>query len=286
MLIPVMRFAARLPLGWLHCVGAALGWLAYWLSPAYAVHVRDNLRASGVCRDTAACRALLRRVVAETGKGVTELIAIWFGRGEAISRLVSCDSWHVAEQAHREGRGVIFLTPHLGCFEAAALYCAQRVPITIMYRPPKLKWLEPLMLTGRQRWGAKLVPANLRGVRLLYKALKNGEAVGLLPDQTPGMGEGVWAHFFGRPAYTMTLVSRLQKATGAAIMLSFAERRPGGQGYDFHLQRMPTAGLDEASLNRAIESLVRRCPAQYLWGYNRYKVPAGVRGPEMSTEEG
>ena len=118
--------------------------------------------------------------------------------------------------------------------------------ITIMYRPPKLKWLEPLMLAGRQRWHAKLVPANLRGVRLLYKALKNGEAVGLLPDQTPGVGEGVWAGFFGRPAYTMPLVSRL---------------------------------------NRAIESLVRHCPAQYLWGYNRYKVPAGVQGPEMSTEE-
>ena len=285
MLVPVLRLAARLPLRWLHCAGAALGWLVYWLSPAYAAHVRENLHASGVCRDTAARRALLRRVVAETGKGVTELIAIWFGREEAISPLVACNAWHVAEQAHREGRGVIFLTPHLGCFEAAALYTAQRMAITIMYRPPKLKWLEPLMLAGRQRWHAKLVPANLRGVRLLYKALKNGEAVGLLPDQTPGVGEGVWAGFFGRPAYTMTLVSRLQKATGAAIMLAFAERRPGGQGYDFHLQRMQTAGLNEARLNRAIESLVRHCPAQYLLGYNRYKVPAGVQGPEMSTEE-
>ena len=254
MLVPVLRLAARLPLRWLHCAGAALGWLVYWLSPAYAAHVRENLHASGVCRDTAARRALLRRVVAETGKGVTELIAIWFGREEAISPLVACNAWHVAEQAHREGRGVIFLTPHLGCFEAAALYTAQRMAITIMYRPPKLKWLEPLMLAGRQRWHAKLVPANLRGVRLLYKALKNGEAVGLLPDQTPGVGEG-------------------------------AERRPGGQGYDFHLQRMQTAGLNEARLNRAIESLVRHCPAQYLWGYNRYKVPAGVQGPEMSTEE-
>jgi KDO2-lipid IV(A) lauroyltransferase len=286
MLVPVLRLAARLPLRWLHCAGAALGWLAYWLSPVYAAHVRQNLQASGLCNEVEACRRLLRQVVAETGKGVTELIAIWFGSDARVSKFVACSVWHVAEQAHREGRGVIFLTPHLGCFEAAAGYAAQRLPITVMYRPPKMHWLEPPMIAGRERWRAKVAPANLRGVRMLYKALKKGETVGLLPDQTPGVGEGAWAVFFGRPAYTMTLVSRLQKATGAAIVMAFAERLAGGRGYQLHLQRMPTAGLDEATLNRAIESLVRRCPAQYLWGYNRYKVPAGVDHPELRTDEG
>lgn len=285
MVVPVLRLTARLPLKWLHCSGVALGWLAYWLSPVYAAHIRENLRASGVCNDDA-CRTLLRQVVAETGKGVTELILVWFGSDDRVSGLVTCNAWHVVEQAQREGCGVIFLTPHLGCFEISALYGAQRLPITVMYRPPKLRWLEPLMIAGRQRWRARVAPANLRGVRMLYKALKSGEAVGLLPDQTPGVGEGVWAGFFGRPAYTMTLVSRLQKATGAAIIMAFAERLRDGRGYHLHLQRMPTAGLDEAALNRAVEALVRRCPAQYLWGYNRYKVPGGVETPEMRTHEG
>lgn len=284
MLVPVLRRAARLPLRWLHGAGAALGWLAYWLSPPYAAHLRENLYASGICRDATVCRALLRQVIAETGKGVTELIAVWFGADDRISRLVACDTWNIAEQARREGSGIIFLTPHLGCFEIAALHAAQRVPITVMYRPPKLKWLEPLMITGRQRWHANVAPANLRGVRMLYKALKRGEAIGLLPDQTPGVGEGVWVRYFGRPAYTMTLVRRLQEASGSAVIMGFAERLPNGRGYHLHLQRMPTANLDEAAVNAAIEALVRRYPAQYLWGYNRYKVPAGAAPPAAEKD--
>jgi KDO2-lipid IV(A) lauroyltransferase len=285
MLVPVLRLAARLPLKWLHYIGAALGWLTYWLSPVYAAHLKENLFTSGVCRDANACRALLRQVVAEAGKGVSELIPVWFGADDRVAGLVTCDTWNGVEQAHREGHGVILLTPHLGCFEIAGLHAAQRLPITVMYRPPKLKWLEPLMVAGRQRWHANMAPANLKGVRMLYKALQRGEAIGLLPDQTPNLGEGVWAGFFGRPAYTITLVRRLQKASGAAVFMAFAERLPAGRGYHLHMQRMSTANLDEAVLNRAIEALVRRCPAQYLWGYNRYKVPAGVEKPAIRTHD-
>jgi KDO2-lipid IV(A) lauroyltransferase len=285
MLVALLRVAARLPLKWLHHAGVALGWLAYWLSPVYAAHLRQNLQASGLCADPAACRTLLRQVVGETGKGVTELITVWFGPAHRVSQLVTCDTWSLAEQAQREGAGIIFLTPHLGCFEIAALYAAQRLPITAMYRPPKQRWLEPLMMAGRARWQARLAPANLRGVRMLVKALKSREAVGLLPDQTPGVGEGVWSTFFGRPAYTMTLASRLQGSTGAAVILAYAERLAEGRGYRLHLERMPAANLNEATLNRAVEELIRRCPAQYLWGYNRFKVPAGVHAPEMRTDE-
>jgi len=279
MTIPLLRLLARLPLPWLHRAGAALGWLVYWLSPTYAARLRGNLYASGVCAD-AACAALLRQAVAEAGKGVTELIAVWFGTDEKISKLVRCDTWDVVEAARRGGKGLIFLTPHLGCFEISALYGAQRLPITVLYRPPKLHWIEPLMIAGRSRWQSTVAPATLRGVRMLYKALQRGEAVGLLPDQAPGVGEGAWADFFGRPAYTMTLVARLQKTTAAAVIMAFAERLPRGAGYHLHLQAVSTDNLDETALNRAIEDLVRTCPAQYLWSYNRYKIPAGAKRPE------
>jgi len=286
MLVPLLRLLARLPLKWLHRAGAGLGWLVYWLSPTYAARLRENLYASGVCADPAACRVLLHQAIAETGKGVTELIAVWFGSDDKVSELVACDTWRVAEQAQREAHGIIFLTPHLGCFEISALYIAQRLPITVMYRPPRLSWLEPLMIAGRQRWRAIVAPANLRGVRMFYKALQRGEAVGLLPDQAPGVGEGAWAEFFGRPAYTMTLVGRLQKASGAAVVMVFAERLPQGRGYHLQFQSVPAGNLDEVTLNRAIETLIRRCPAQYLWGYNRYKVPAGAVAPAAGKERG
>jgi KDO2-lipid IV(A) lauroyltransferase len=272
----------RLPLHVLHALGAAAGWVTYVASPTYARRLRENLRASGVCAD-AHCEALIKQNVAETGKGVLELAAVWFAPQASLQRWSHSDTWQAVEQARKPGQGVIFLTPHLGGFEFSAQYAAQRTPLTVLYRPPKLRWLEPLMIEGRSRRGMKVAPANLHGVRRFYKALQRGEAVGLLPDQTPGVGEGAWADFFGRPAYTMTLVSRLQKATGALLVMASAERLPRGTGYRFHFEVLPAEGFDEAALNRAVEAAVRRCPAQYLWGYNRYKVPAGAPPPEAGT---
>ena len=278
----LVQCVGRLPLRALHVLGAAAGWAAYLCSPTYARRLRDNLRASGIA-DGAAKKTLKNQIVAETGKGAVELAALWFAPDNAIQHWAHCDSWAAVERARKPGLGIIFLTPHLGGFEICAQYIAQRMPITVLYRPPKLRWLEPLMIAGRSRWQAKVAPANLRGVRLFYKALNNGEAVGLLPDQTPGVGEGAWADFFGRPAYTMTLVSRLQKATQALLVMVSAERLPQGQGYQVHFEVLPSENFDETALNRAVEAVVRRCPAQYLWGYNRYKVPAGAPPPPVKS---
>ena len=285
MLAAVFRLLARLPLSWLHGAGSALGWLVYWASPSYAARLRENLYTSGVCSGEAQCDAMLRAAVAEAGKAFTELVAIWFDSDDEVARLVvECDNWDVAESARKRGNGVIFLTPHLGCFEICAHHVAQRMPLTALYRPPKLSWLEPLMIRGRSRFQAVVAPANIRGVRTLYKALARGETIGLLPDQAPGKGEGVWADFFGRPAYTMTLVRRLQQASGAAVIMVFARRLPAGRGYHLRYELLPEQDLDETALNRAVEAQVRRCPEQYLWSYNRYKTPAGAEPPPAKAK--
>jgi KDO2-lipid IV(A) lauroyltransferase len=284
MLVTVFRLVARLPLSWLHRVGAALGWLVYGCSPSYAARLRENLYASGVCGGEAHCEALLRNAIAEAGKGMIELIAVWFGSDEKVARLaVACDGWNVVEAARARGKGIIIVTPHLGCFEMVSLYFVQRLPMTVMYRPPRLAWLEPLMIAGRSRWQATVAPATLRGVRMFYRTLQQGGTVGLLPDQAPGAGEGVWTDFFGRPAYTMTLVVRLQQIIGATVIMVFAKRLPGGRGYHMHFEEVPTTRFDEAALNRAVEAQVRRCPEQYLWSYNRYTVPAGADAPPAPT---
>ena len=263
MLRTLLRLAARLPLSGLHGIGAVLGWLVYICSPQYSRRLCENLQLSGIPPTGGATR-LQRQVAAETGKGAVELAALWFAPDAAIQRWAHCESWSVVAQARKPGQGIIFLTPHLGGFEICAQYISQRMPITVLYRPPKLRWLEPLMIEGRSRWQTRVAPANLRGVRLFIKALRNGEAVGLLPDQTPGTGEGAWADFFGRPAYTMTLVSRLQQSTGALLVMVHAQRLPRGQGYKLLFEVLPAEGFDERALNRAVELVVRRCPAQYL----------------------
>src|SRR4051812_21497062 len=139
-MIWLFRLLARLPLSWLHRAGVAVGWLVYLASPIYASRMRKNLAASRIFPDRAALKGALRQCIAETGKGAVETIKVWFAELEDVNALVECRSWTVVEEAQREGRGIIFLTPHLGCFEIAALYTAERVPLTSLYRPPHMRW--------------------------------------------------------------------------------------------------------------------------------------------------
>jgi KDO2-lipid IV(A) lauroyltransferase len=277
------RVLAALPLSALHRLGALLGKAVYLASPRYRHYFRANLRAAGY-----ADRMLLSRAVAETGKAMLELPAIWMRPHETVARwVVQVTGWELVEAALTRRRGIVFLTPHLGCFEITAQYYAYRAPgnapLTVLYRPPKQKAIEPLMLAGRDRPNLRVAGANLRGVRILLRALMRGEAIGILPDQAPGVGEGEWAEFFGRPAYTMTLAGRLTQASGAEVILAFAERLPQGRGYHLRLSAMPQSQAGESparTMNRALEGLIRLCPAQYGWGYNRYKVPAGAQPPK------
>ena len=283
MVLGLARLLALLPLSVLHRLGALCGRLVYLVSPRYRRYLSTNLRAAGFTEP-----ALLPQAIAEAGKSLLELPAIWLRPHATVAGwVVQRTGWELVEAALARRRGIIFLTPHLGCFEITAQYYAchapAAAPLTALYRRPKKKTLEPLMLAGRKRPNLRLASADLRGVRVLLRALKQGEAIGILPDQAPGVGEGVWAEFFGRPAYTMTLAGRLAEASGAQLILAYAERLPQGKGYHLHLAPMPAplAGESPArALNRALEELIRLCPAQYLWGYNRYKVPAGARAPE------
>ncbi len=286
MLIGLLRQLAKLPLSWIHAVGGALGWVVYFLSAEYAARLRANLLQSGLWKDESDYQRILRSNIVESGKSGTELIAVWFRPVTPVVNLVtSAAPLAVVEAAERRGRGVIYLTPHLGCFDAAALWVAQRCPITVLYRPPKIKFLQPLVEAGRGRDRVQLAPANLGGVRLLLKALRRGDAVGILPDQVPAEGEGVWVDYFGRPAYTMTLAAKLALATGATILMTAALRLPHGAGYALHFTEFTgnPAGTDGVrALNMAIERTVALEPAQYLWSYNRYKVPSGVAPPAPS----
>jgi KDO2-lipid IV(A) lauroyltransferase len=179
--------------------------------------------------------------------------------------------WQIVENALQTGKGIIFLTPHLGCFEITSIYYGNQHPITVLYRPPKLKWLEALILRGRSRTGVSLATADTKGVRKLMQALKRGEAIGILPDQIPAAGEGEWADFFGKPAYTMSLASKLAEKTGATVIMGFGERLENGAGYALHLNKLDSIATPTL-LNQAIEQQIAQKPGQYLWSYNRYKV--------------
>jgi KDO2-lipid IV(A) lauroyltransferase len=272
----LMSLAALLPLRVAHALGAVLGWLLYGMSPTYRAHVRENLDAAGY-RDARTRRA----AIAAAGKMLAELPLVWLRPRARVTALVRrIDGIEHVEAARARGAGVVFLTPHLGCFEITAQAAAERFPITVLYRPPKLAWLQPMIERGRGRENVRLASADLSGVRELLAALKRHEAVGILPDQVPGEGEGEWTEFFGRPAYTMTLAAKLAQRPNTACLLAYGERLPRAGGYVIHVRPLPPplAGESEARrMNRALEMLIRECPGQYLWGYNRYKAPKGAR---------
>ena len=265
----LFRLLAVLPLWLLHACGAVLGWVAFLASPVYRRRFLDNA-AQARYRP-----GQVRGAVAAAGKLVAELPRLWFGKGGTVS-------WEGAaliEAAQEQGRGIVLLTPHLGCFEAAAQgYAARFGAITVLYRPARKPWLRGLVDTARGRPGLATAPTTLAGVKQMLKALKAGEAVALLPDQVPPAGMGLWAPFFGRDAYTMTLSARLARQTGATVLLAWSERLPWGRGYCVHMRPLaaaldPQPAVAAAQVNACMEQLVRECPAQYLWGYARYKQP-------------
>ena len=284
----IFLLLASLPLRWLHGLGALLGQITFASSRQYAARTRENLRQSHLAVDETRYATLLNQTIAEAGKSIVELPWIWGRPLEQVCATVrNCQGWEHVEAARARGKGIIFLTPHWGCFEITGLYIGQRLPLTNLYSSPKQAWLETVMRSGRERGLARLATADMSGVRLLFKALKRGEAIGLLPDQVPSVGEGEWVEFFARPAYTMTLSGRLAESSGAAVLLAYAERLPRGTGYKLNFEPLPLDFSKSVPLqiNAALERVIAISPAQYLWSYNRYKIPGGVLPPDTAKEQ-
>jgi KDO2-lipid IV(A) lauroyltransferase len=288
----VFRLLARLPLAANQALGAFLGRLVYALSPRFRLRTLENLGASGICAPAADMRRFARANAAEIGKGATELAWALFRPQEAIGLVRSRVGWEAVQALRAGKRPIIFVTPHLGAYDVAGRYLWSQLPILAMYRPHKIGWIDRLLREGRNAGaapdGTNVAPASLAGVRMVLKHLRRGGCSVVLPDQVPGLGEGEWAEFFGRPAYTMTLLGRLQEASGAAIVFCFAERLPGGRGYTMHFLALDGAlPADRAAaarrVNEMVERLIRACPVQYLWGYNRYKRPAGAPPPPQGA---
>ncbi len=283
-MIRLFKLFSALPLWLAHAIGWLMGWAAFGVSGVYRQRFLANARQAGM-----GWRQWLGAVGA-AGQLTAELPRLWFGRPLPVQLLGSA---HV-DAALARGKGIVFLTPHMGCFEIAAQTYATRYgvakPMTVLFRPPRKTWLIELVTTARARPGLATAPTTLAGVKQMIKALKNGECVGLLPDQVPPAGQGIWSPFFGRSAYTMTLSVRLALQTNSTIVIAWAERLSWGRGYTVHvmpLQRpegasdTPLTGNGLAAdlegavrqVNAAMEGLIRTCPQQYLWGYARYKPP-------------
>lgn len=271
----IFKGLGLLPLAFLQAVGSVLGWLAWIFPGRYQQRAQENLRLAY----PDATHEMDRRAMVELMQMFLELPYLWASRNSGkLEKIVRCDHWALIDEALAQGKGVILISPHIGAFEMLGPFYTQHRKATVIFKEPRMRWLKILIDRIRLSPNLKLVPANQTGVKGLVKTLIRGDTVGFLPDQVPAMGDGVYAPFFGKAAYTITLVQRMQAVRNSPIFTVGLERLPKGQGYHFHVVPMrerlsETPEIAAAQMNQALESMVRTMPTQYLWGYNRYKNP-------------
>lgn len=278
--------AAHLPIARMQACGRLLGSLCARLPNRQWAIANLNLEMCFPDLPAAARRLLVIRSLEETGKAALELPALWRWSVERLAELEGgVEGEELLNRELAAGRGTVLLAPHLGNWEFLNHFLMQRFQLVCLYRPPRIAELESFVRGSRERTGCVMVPATTAGLRPLLKTLRAGRPVLILPDQEPLRSHGVHAPFFGVPALTMTLVTRMLRSTGAGALFVFAERRPSGK-FRVRFREAPPGLTDAdevraaAALNRGVEACVELCPEQYLWSYKRFlSAPPGEPTP-------
>ena len=266
-------FFSCIPLFLVQSIGILIGYIFHMTNKKSRFLLVKNLTSAMIYKDKAVLNRAINKNIRETGKTIMESLAIWSNKQKRVLSWVSeVQGLAEIDRAHARKKGIIFLSPHLGCYEITSIYYGSKNPLTILYRPPRKKWLEELIKDGRQKGFNTLAPTNKSGIKQILKSLRNHQAVGILPDQTANKGEGEWADFFGRPAYTMVLVSKLAKKTGATVIMAFGERLDIGKGFKIHFKIIPASNVSSPrKLNKVLEDTIMKSPEQYLWNYDKHK---------------
>lgn len=288
----------RLPWAWLHGLGGAMAWL--W----QAQDAREN-RVAGRNLELA-CPGLLpaeraglqRAILRTTARQALETLRFWTRpHAHNLALIRELHGLDLFEAALAAGRGVIIAAPHYGNWELLNQWLASRTPLAILYRPPESAVGEAFLRRVRADSGDRVtqVRAEGPGIRQLYRLLKGGGMVGILPDQQPKAGDGEFAPFFGKQALTMTLLNRLAERTGATVLFGYCERIGPGPDFALHFEPAPDdiaaadPAIAAAALNVAVERIARRDPAQYQWTYKRYTLRppgSGETNPYRDLEVG
>jgi KDO2-lipid IV(A) lauroyltransferase len=260
-------------------IGAFIGWV-FSLFPNYNREViRANLAVAYPNLSKQELKILANKTLQENAKSFTELGAVWeWGVDKQLPMIKKIYGEYLLDAAYEKGNGVLMLSPHFGNWEVLGFYLKTKGTFTVLYQPPAIKSIENYLNKVRGRVG-RPVPTDIAGVKTMFKVLKQNKMVAILPDQDPGKSGGIHAPFFGHPARTMTLVSKLANKTKAEVLYIIGERLPSGEGFAVHILSAvgEISSKDEliatTSLNKGVEKCVAINPSQYLWSYKRYRHP-------------
>ncbi|MDH5370038.1 MAG: lysophospholipid acyltransferase family protein [Gammaproteobacteria bacterium] len=280
-----LRGFAYLSLRNCHRLGGFIGWLFSVTPNRFHFVTKTNVKLCFPEMASEQQHQLIKKSLIETGKTTTEISPTWLWNKEKLfNSIKTVKGEELLQQAFKSNKGVIIAIPHLGNWELLGLYLSNKYPTTSMYQKPKINQLDTVIKTGRQRFGAKLVPTDNQGIRAMLKALNNNELVCILPDQEPSEGNGVFAQFFGIQAYSMILISRFAKKTGATVITGYCKRLANGVGYEIifsPLDKINEGPIEDSVtyLNSEVEKCILEAPEQYQWSYKRFR-----RQPEIKDE--
>ncbi len=271
-----LRLISFLPLGLARLLGRALGTLMKLFSAQPYRVAKLNLAVCQPELEDKRIEALAGQRMRHFGQTLFETPGLWRRSSTWLaSKILSVEGEALLKRALDSDGGTVVLVPHQGNWEVIGLWLASRTQMTSLYQPPKMRKLETLIKSARQRTGANLVPTNTRGVAALIKALKRGETTAILPDQQPATNGGSFAPLFGLQALTMTLPSNLLKRSTSRVVFGCALREPGGWRLYFIEAPQQIYSTDQATslraMNSGIEAIEALAPEQYQWEYKRFR---------------
>ena len=274
----LMWLAARLSMRVFRALGAGLGGL-FWITHSRKRRVVEaNLALVRRDLDVTARRQLARRCVRECGISLVEVFGIWTNPRRTLADVHEVRGQALFDTALAAKRGLILCAPHLGSWEVANYWIGARTPFATFYTQPRYPQAEMLLRKLREGGASTQFPIDDSGVRRVFRHLRAGGVVSIMPDHVPRAGSVV-APFFGVPALTMTLLPRLAQRTGATVLMLFVERLTNG--YRVHFREPPATICDGDSLtactalNAGVEACVDEAFTQYQWNYKRFKARAG-----------
>jgi len=285
LILAIGWLSSQLPFSWTRLLGRMVGSLGAAIPNTPRAVANLNLELCFPDMSEAERRRLVRQVLAENAATILEMFSIWRWPVDRLAELEDgVEGWELYERAIEQGRGTVLLAPHLGNWEFFNAFIMRHSQLVGLYRPPRIAELDDFIRQTRERTGCLMVPATPAGMRPVFRALRANHTLFILPDQEPLREHGVHAPFFGVPALTMTLVSRILQRTGSEVLFVTVERSVGGFRICFHEPPDGLADSDEVAaataLNRGLEACIRRRLEQYLWTYKRFmSAPPGEPTP-------
>jgi Kdo2-lipid IVA lauroyltransferase/acyltransferase len=296
-----MRYRLEYALAWLlirgisilprpvaRAAGIGLGQLVYLLHGKLRRVGMRNLQLAFPDKSAHERRKILRGEFTSLGRQLAEVCLFPSYTPENVTKIVVYDGFENFERAETRGKGVIYLTAHLGGWELSAFaHSIQGHPLHVVMRGMDNPFLDRFITHLRTMHGNRAVDKG-NFVRGLLSAMKAGETVGILMDTNMTPPQGVFVDFFGIPACTASGLARIALRTDAAVVPGFTiwdrELRKYRLRFDPALALIRT-GDEEADIvantalfTKVIEQYVRRYPDQWLWVHRRWKTrPAGEK---------